>query len=263
MEYQFHPLANIFPLMEGDDLQKLADDISKHGLKEPIQIYDGKVIDGRNRYRACLLAGKELATFEEIDFEEIEDAISHVVSLNLKRRHLDESQRGLAAAKARGLYEEAAKQRHAEGSHKGGLASPSNKGVAQVPHPCKSRPWSDDAAKDFNVSPRTVRSGNKVLKHGSEELINAVEKGEVKLKPAEEIAKLRKEEQPKAIEKHKESKKTRKDKEIEEEPEPGVRRGFGIQRAHEAIACLKQIPQNDPLRNRGFQIVTDWIRHNK
>lgn len=40
-------------------------------------------------------------------------------------------------------------------------------------------------------------------------------------------------------------------------------RGVGIQRAHEAIACLKRIPENDGLRKQGFQVVADWIRHNQ
>src|SRR5262249_26906149 len=39
--------------------------------------------------------------------------------------------------------------------------------------------------------------------------------------------------------------------------------GVGVLRAHEAINCLKRIPKNDSLRKRGFQVVTDWIRHNQ
>lgn len=47
-----------------------------------------------------------------------------------------------------------------------------------------------------------------------------------------------------------------------EEPDPPKSRGVGVQRANEAINCLSRIPKHDPLRKRGFQIVTDWIRHN-
>jgi len=55
--------------------------------------------------------------------------------------------------------------------------------------------------------------------------------------------------------------------EAEEEPEPTEqpatnRRGVGIDRAHEAVNCLMRIPKNDPFRKRGFQIVTDFIKHN-
>jgi ParB family chromosome partitioning protein len=40
-------------------------------------------------------------------------------------------------------------------------------------------------------------------------------------------------------------------------------RGKGVDLAHEAINCLRRIPKNDRLRDRGFQIVTDWIRRER
>ena len=57
-EPEFHPLANLFPLMEGEDFDKLVQDIREHGLREPITLHEGKVLDGRNRHRACIAAGK-------------------------------------------------------------------------------------------------------------------------------------------------------------------------------------------------------------
>ncbi|HJN08181.1 MAG: hypothetical protein QGG09_14950 [Pirellulaceae bacterium] len=47
-----------------------------------------------------------------------------------------------------------------------------------------------------------------------------------------------------------------------QQPVPGKSR-VGIERAHEAIACLKRIPATDALRERGHAVVTDWIRHNR
>jgi hypothetical protein len=50
---EFHPLANIFPLIEGKDFADLVDDIRLNGLHEPIVLYRGQILDGRNRYCAC------------------------------------------------------------------------------------------------------------------------------------------------------------------------------------------------------------------
>ena len=58
MHYEFHPLAGIFPLIEGKPYEDLMADILKHGVREPVWIYEGKILDGRNRYRAAVAMGE-------------------------------------------------------------------------------------------------------------------------------------------------------------------------------------------------------------
>jgi hypothetical protein len=53
----FHPLADLFPLLEGQEFDDLVKDIKQNGLREKIDLYEGKIADGRNRYRALLKNG--------------------------------------------------------------------------------------------------------------------------------------------------------------------------------------------------------------
>ena len=93
--YEVHPLAEIFPPLEGPAFDALVADIMARGLQELIWLYQGKILDGRNRYRACQQAGCEPKTRNY----EGDDPVGFVLSANLHRRHLNESQRAMVAAK--------------------------------------------------------------------------------------------------------------------------------------------------------------------
>lgn len=84
---EFHPIAELFPSMTAAELGGLVADIEAHGLLEPIVLLDGKVVDGRNSYHACLAAGVK-PTYRTVEFGSEEAAITFVISANLHRRHL-------------------------------------------------------------------------------------------------------------------------------------------------------------------------------
>lgn len=104
---EFHPVANIFPMMGDEDYKTLVTDIARNGQLEPIWTYDGQIIDGRNRYKACMEIGV-IPQFREWSGQG--SLVAFVVSMNLARRHLSPSQKGVVALDTeRALSEEAKK----------------------------------------------------------------------------------------------------------------------------------------------------------
>ncbi|MCW7076400.1 MAG: MT-A70 family methyltransferase [Candidatus Syntrophoarchaeum sp.] len=104
---EFHEIANMFPLMEGAEFDALVADIKKNGLLEPIWLYEDKILDGRNRYRACQLAGVEPQFVKYTKG----DPLAFVISANLHRRHLNAYQRSKIVLKLKPLLKEKAKER--------------------------------------------------------------------------------------------------------------------------------------------------------
>ncbi|MBI1743888.1 ParB N-terminal domain-containing protein [Candidatus Acetothermia bacterium] len=89
-----HPIALVIPAMSDEEYGSLLQDIREQGLKEPIWVYQGQIIDGRHRYRACLEVGIEPATRE---WDGQGSLVSFILSLNLRRRHLSSGQKAALA----------------------------------------------------------------------------------------------------------------------------------------------------------------------
>ena len=159
---EFHDLANVFPMLSDDELNALARDIAENGQRHEITLYQGKIIDGRNRYAACMLAGVEPRYTEYTG----DNPVAFVVSENIARRHLDESQRAMCA------------ERLANMKHGGDRKNESRDQLI-------SR---SDAAKMLNVSVPSLKRAAQVIEHGVPELVQAVERGEIAVSKAATIA---------------------------------------------------------------------------
>lgn len=90
-----HPFADKFPLLPEEDLQELTESIRAHGLRQPIVLDEsGRILDGRNRYRACQKAGikPDYITYTGSDLAE------YVIDCNTTRRHMSVGARAMATA---------------------------------------------------------------------------------------------------------------------------------------------------------------------
>ena len=169
----FHEYAGIFPLLEGREFAELCNDIKANGQREPIWVYEGKILDGRNRFRACNAVGVTPRTAPYTG----DDPLAFVLSLNLHRRHLSESQRGMVAAKIANMV---------VGGREANSANLQN---------CPAPVSQADAAEMLNVSARTVAAAVKVRDEAAPELVRAVESGKVSVSAAADVATLPKAEQ--------------------------------------------------------------------
>ena len=162
-QLKFHPVSEIFPSMPQAEFDALVADITANGLREPIHVMGNSVVDGRHRYRACLQAGVKP---QFVVVPDDTDLNALVISLNLRRRHLDESQRAMVAARLANLP--LGSNQHAQ------ICAPSQ----------------DSAAEMLNVSRRTVQHARAVLEHGAPELATAVDTGVIAVSNAAALSRL-------------------------------------------------------------------------
>ncbi len=104
---EFHQLARLIPEMDLNEIHTLTEDVRLNGLLEPIVLYEGKILDGRHRYKACGFTGVA-PRYEEFTGS---DPISYVLSKNLHRRHLTSAQKAAIAVEALPLLERQAQER--------------------------------------------------------------------------------------------------------------------------------------------------------
>lgn len=159
-----HSLSALFPAMPDDDFAGLVADIRKNGQKEAVIVFEGKVLDGWNRVRACEQAGVKCVTAKH----DGTDPIAFVLSRNLHRRHLSGSQRAAVIVAASEWRRDGAES-------KGG-------GEATSPPPTV-----EAMAKAAEVSERTIQQAKVAQSAG---LGDAVKAGKVTAEKAAQVAKL-------------------------------------------------------------------------
>lgn len=204
---EYHPYSNYFPLMRGEEFQDLVSDIEENGLLEPIIRYEGKILDGRNRWRACKKAG---VTPEFTEYEG-DSPIAYVISMNARRRHMEPAQLALCVREMKGELQEeireelsaykseiASSQERDETGFSGGVDDGAAAGTSSPGR------WTERAAEASGTSTDTVRRVDRVAREAedpdspvreeAQEMVEEIREGNLGAKPAEQKIKRLKEE---------------------------------------------------------------------
>jgi hypothetical protein len=178
-----HPLAELFPPMSDVEFATLVADIKENGLRDPIIVHEGMVLDGRNRYRACLEIGIEPMTRP---WDGKGTPLDFVVSRNLVRRHLDDAQRAAVSARIANIKRGGDRRSENFKPPIGGLIDRDDEaGLVGI----------ERAAELMNVSVRSVERARAINQRGAPELQAAVMGGGVSLSAAEAVSCLPHDEQ--------------------------------------------------------------------
>lgn len=185
--YPFHEIANIFPLMSTGEIEDLAESIRRSGQREKIVLFEGKVLDGRNREAACFAAGV-VPQYRDYDAEEDgSDPIRFVLDMNMERRQLSSSQKAAAATEALAIMESFARQRSSANLVQN-QESPPDETKADEPDSTSEVQnqgrTADVVAETFGTSGRQV-SRAKHVKQADPEKFEEVKQGEKSLAAAE------------------------------------------------------------------------------
>lgn len=186
-----HPIAELLPAMTAGELQHLADDIKAHGLHHPVVVYEGQILDGRHRFKACQMAGVDVRLTEFKGDEAA--AVAMVYSANLARRQLTKSQLAMAGAKLKAWHAVRAKERQLAAVQAGNRT---RHGQAPVPADLPELAGGDardHAAKAVGVSGKLIDQAESVMRKAVPEVARLVEGGSMTLNEAAKVVEMPKE----------------------------------------------------------------------
>jgi ParB-like chromosome segregation protein Spo0J len=255
-----HEYANIYRLLNDSEIQKMAESIKEQGQILPIVTYEGLILDGRNRYKACLIAGVK-PRFEEYTGD---DPLGRIAALNDHRRHDNPTELALVGERMASLK-------------RGGTGANQYKSAESPSEPSAPVITLQRAAELAGTSKAQIKRVRKAKKDGIPELVDMLESSEITPADADVVSSLPEEEQKKAVAGgitgvKQAAKRIRKSKvsviprtppaEIPEEstvPEAGV----ALTYARTALNALNQIPKRDPSRKQAIALISEWVENNK
>jgi hypothetical protein len=205
-DYRVHPVAAMFPPMEGGLYEQFKGNIEAKGQIDPIIVQDDILLDGRNRLRACLALGipprvEEFKPPWIESFNREMEVDEFILARNLTRRQLTQEQRATVVAKVREWRQEQAKMRKLSGKSANGqaggrgkknLTTDSSTGLQDEPktRARDARSTVGQVAAEAEVSHHKAAQAVFVAKHAPEEVDDVIA-GKQTLREAEKKARAK------------------------------------------------------------------------
>lgn len=184
---EFHELANLYPLMQEHEFNELCESIRQSGLRNPITLLDNKILDGRNRFNACL-AVKINPIYKQYEGDTSpRELFRYVQDENEQRRHLTDSQRAAISVCADELVirlENEAKERQVlHGNQYVSIDKTNSAVVAKLPQVSNALKTREILAETFGISARYVQEAKKI-KRERPDLIEKIKNGDISIQEA-------------------------------------------------------------------------------
>lgn len=183
--WEAHPAAERFPLMDGKEFDELVASIKQNTQRNAVTVWEGQLIDGRNRVRACEILGVRV---KAVEWDGLGSLTQFIVDQNINRRNLSRHELALIGLQLREDFAIEAKQRQREGGDSGrevkygrlasGRLAGSQKGV--------SGEALELAAKAVGVSASHLKRVDRLAKERPD-LLSRVSDGELSANAADQI----------------------------------------------------------------------------
>jgi len=192
-KYEQHPIGAVWPALSEEDYQNLVSSIEEIGVLDKITVYEGKILDGWHRYKAC--TELRIKNIPMVEYEG-DSPGDFVIGKNHARRHEDKSQRAFAVARTIDICSDSGRP----------VQNVDAKKSANF-----SQLTNEEAAKIAGVSVATMKQAKAATK-AEQEVQDAVRDGEISVSEAAKLSKLDPEQQREAVEKKKTTPKREKPK---------------------------------------------------
>lgn len=179
---KFHPASNLFPMLDDESIDSLSRDIEKNGQRMPIIMIGEEILDGRNRWIACKVAGVEPKTKQ---WAGKGSPTEFVLSINLHRRHLTPVQKAAIAMAAMPLFQDEAQERMSSAGKKGGKTGGRGRNRGRN-EPCLPLSKQDESKRAVRQAAKATGAGIGSIaaiakvKKDAPEVLALVQKGKVK-----------------------------------------------------------------------------------